>query len=112
MGCTPVSWNALHTIAVAKVAEAQGDLDGALAIVQPLGAGGHGALADTLLAEMLRRGGDIDAAQRCAESAADRRGNSYVDTCLSLTEALVAHGTGDTAAAHERIEHAVHPGRA
>ncbi len=102
------SWDALHSIAVAKVAEAQGDLARALAIVQPLGAGSHGALADALLAEMLRRGGDIDAAQRCAESAADRRRNAYVDTCLSLTEALVAHGTGDTAAAHERLEHAVH----
>ncbi|MFF2243535.1 LuxR C-terminal-related transcriptional regulator [Arthrobacter sp. NPDC058130] len=107
-GLYNVSWNALHTIAVAKVAEAQGDLEGALAIVQPLGAGGHGALVDSLLAELLRRGGEIDAAQRCAESLTGRRGNSYVDTCASLTEALVAHGTGDTATAHERIEHAVH----
>ena len=106
-GLYAVSWNALHTIALAKVAEAKGDLAGALAIVQPLGAGGHGALVDTLLAELLRRGGEIAAAQRCAESLADRRRNSYIDTCVSLTEALVAHGTGDTAAAHERIEHAV-----
>lgn len=107
-GLYSVSWNALHTIARAKVADAQGDLEGALAIVHPLGAGGHGALADSLLAELLCRGGEIDAAQRCTESLTGRRGNSYVDTCASLTEALVALGTGDTAAAHERIEHAVH----
>ena len=106
-GLYSVSWNALHTIAVAKVAEAQGDLDGAMEVVRPLGAGGHGALADTLLADLLCRGGEIKAAQRCTESLADRRGNPYVDTCTSLTEALVAHRTGDTAAAHERIEHAV-----
>jgi LuxR family maltose regulon positive regulatory protein len=102
-----VSWNALDTIAVAKIAEARGDRDGALRTVQPLGAGGHGALADTLLAELLRREGDTAASQRCAESLADRRGSSYIDTCLSLTEAIMAHGTGDAAAAHERIEHAV-----
>ena len=102
------SWNALHTIAVAKIADAHGHLDGALVVIQPLGAGGHGALVDTLLAELLRRGGEITAAQRCAESLSDRRGNPYVDACVSLTEALVAHGTGDTATAHERIEHAVH----
>jgi LuxR family maltose regulon positive regulatory protein len=92
---------------VAKVAEAKGDLAGALEMVQPLGAGGHGALADTLLAELLRRGTEFTAAQSCAESLADRRGNSYIDTRLSLTEALLAHRTGDTAAAHERLEHAV-----
>jgi len=102
-----VSWNALETIAVAKIAEARGDRDGALRTVQPLGAGGHGALADTLLAELLRREGDTAASQRCAESLAERRGSSYIDTCLSLTEAIMAHGAGDAAAAHERIEHAV-----
>jgi LuxR family maltose regulon positive regulatory protein len=64
-------------------------------------------LADTLLAELLRREGDTAASQRCAESLADRRGSSYIDTCLSLTEAIMAHGSGDAAAAHERIEHAV-----
>ncbi|SFT90725.1 LuxR family transcriptional regulator, maltose regulon positive regulatory protein [Arthrobacter sp. ov118] len=102
-----VSWNALYTVAVAKVAEAKGDLEGALGIIQPLGAGGHGALADTLLAELLRRGGEATTAQRCAELLTDRRRNPYIDTCLSLTEALLAHGAGDTAAAHERLEHAV-----
>lgn len=106
-GLYAVSWNALYSVAVAKVAEAKGDLAGALEMVQPLGAGGHGALADTLLAELLRRGTEFTAAQNCAESLADRRGNSYIDTRLSLTEALLAHRTGDTAAAHERLEHAV-----
>jgi|GEM_PF-416009 len=101
------SWNALYTIAVAKVAEAKGDSASALRMVQPLGAGGYGALADTLLAELLRRGGEVAAAQRCAESLTDRRRNSYIDTCLSLTEALLALEMGDSAVAHERLEHAV-----
>lgn len=105
-GLYAVSWDALHSVTVAKAAEAQGDLAGALAIVQPLGAGGHGALADTLLAELLRRGGDIETAQHCAESVTDRR-NAYIDICLSLTEALAACRGGDTATAHERLEHAV-----
>lgn len=107
-GLFAVSSDALHSIAVATVTEAQGDPAAALAIVQPLAPGGHGALADALLAELLRRGGDIDGAQHCAESVTDRRSNAYIDVCLSLTEALVAHRTGDTAAAHERLEHAVH----
>ena len=51
--------------------------------------------------------GKLTTAQRCAELLADRRRNPYIDICLSLTEALLAHGAGDTAAAHERLEHAV-----
>ncbi|AXJ10962.1 LuxR C-terminal-related transcriptional regulator [Arthrobacter sp. PM3] len=107
-GLFAVSWHALYTVAVAKVAEARDDLTGAMRIVQPLGAGGHGALADTLLAELLRRGGEFTTARKCVESLAGRRKNPYVDTCLSLTEALLAHGVEDTVAAHERLEHAVH----
>ncbi|MCU1438930.1 MAG: hypothetical protein JWP66_2017, partial [Naasia sp.] len=56
-------WNGLQTIA-----EAKGDLDGALAIARPLGSGGHSPLVDTVLAELLRRGGKVAAARRCAES--------------------------------------------
>jgi LuxR family maltose regulon positive regulatory protein len=107
-GLFAVSWHALYTITVAKVAEAKGELAGALGIVRPLGAGGHGALADTLLAELLRRGGEFTTARKCVESLAGRRKNPHIDTCLSLTEALLAHGAGDTVAAHERLEHAVH----
>lgn len=107
-GLFAVSWHGLYTVTVAKVAEAKGDLAGALAIVQPLGAGGHGALADTLLAELLRRGGEFTTARQCAESLVGSRKNPYIDTCLSLTEALLAQAAGDTVAAHERLEHAVH----
>lgn len=107
-GPSLVSWNAFHTIARAKIAESKGDLAGALAIVQPLGAGGHAPLVDTLLAELLRRGGEVGAAQRCAREVAVQHRNRYLDTNLSLTEALLAHGNGDEAATHERIEHAVY----
>jgi LuxR family maltose regulon positive regulatory protein len=100
-------WNGLQTIAEAKVTEAKGDLDGALAIARPLGTGGHSPLVDTLLAELLRRGGEIAAAQRCAESLNSRRRTSYIDTSTALTEALLAHAAGDPARAHERLEHAV-----
>ena len=62
-----MSWNDFHTIARAKIAEAQGDLDGALTIVEPMGAGGHAPLVDTLLAELLRRGGEAGGAERCAK---------------------------------------------
>ncbi|MCB5275269.1 HTH-type transcriptional regulator MalT [Arthrobacter sp. SO5] len=107
-GIYRVSWTDFHTITAAKVTEASGDVDGALTIVRPLGAGGHAPLVDTLLAELLRRGGEITAARRCAESMTKRRRNAYIDTSLSLTEALLAHGSGDSATAHERIEHAAY----
>ncbi|WP_310056484.1 helix-turn-helix transcriptional regulator [Arthrobacter ginsengisoli] len=107
-GLYGASWNAFHTIARAKISEARGDLDGALTIVQPLGAGGHAPLVDTLLAELLRRGGEADAAQLCAQALSGRHHNRYLDTSLSLTEALLAHGNGDEAMVHERIEHAVY----
>ncbi|MET1066271.1 MAG: LuxR C-terminal-related transcriptional regulator [Arthrobacter sp.] len=102
------SWKAFHTIARAKIAEAEGDLHGALTIVQPLGAGGHAPLVDTLLAELLRRGGESGAARLCANAVTDRHRNRYLDTSMSLTEALLAHGNGDEAQVHERLEHAVH----
>lgn len=107
-GLYGVSWNDFHTIARAKLAEAKGDLDGALAIVEPMGAGGHAPLVDTLLAELLRRGGDISAAQRCARDLTSQHRNRYVDTSMSLTEALLAHDNRDEAKTHERIEHAVY----
>ncbi|HEX9228505.1 MAG TPA: helix-turn-helix transcriptional regulator, partial [Arthrobacter sp.] len=34
--------------------------------------------------------------------------NRYLDTSMSLTEALLAHGNRDEARTHERIEHAVY----
>lgn len=107
-GSYGVPWADFQIITAAKITEARGDLDGALAIAQPLGAGGHAPLVDTLLAELLRRGGETTAARRCAESLADRRRNPYIDTSMSLTEALLAHGSGDTATAHERMEHAAY----
>lgn len=107
-GLYGVSWNDFHTIARAKLAEAKGDLDSALAIVEPMGAGGHAPLVDALLAELLRRGGEISAAQRCARELTRQHRNRYLDTSMSLTEALLAHGNGDEARTHERIEHAVY----
>ncbi|MCG2623784.1 LuxR C-terminal-related transcriptional regulator [Arthrobacter sp. I2-34] len=99
--------HAFHTIAKAKLFEAKGDLDGALTILQPLGTGGHSPVVDTLLAELLRRGGETAAAQRCIHSPAIQRSISYIDTSLSLTEALLDYAGGDKSAAHERLEHAL-----
>ena len=107
-GLHGMSWEAFHTIARAKIAEAQGDMDGALTMARPLGAGGHAPLVDTLLAELLRRGGELGAAGLCAKSLNDGHRNRYLDASMSLTEALLAHGNGDQAQVHERIEHAVH----
>lgn len=107
-GLYSVSWNDFHTIARAKLAEAKDDLDSALAIVEPMGAGRHAPLVDTLLAELLRRGGEISSAQRCASELTSQHRNRYLDTSMSLTEALLAHGNRDEARTHERIEHAVY----
>jgi len=107
-GVYGVSWNDFHVIARAKLAEAQGELDGALAIVEPMGAGGHAPLVDTLLAELLRRGGEVSGAQRCARELTQQHRNRYLDTSMSLTEALLAHVNKDEATTHERIEHAVY----
>ncbi|WP_224049562.1 LuxR C-terminal-related transcriptional regulator [Arthrobacter sp. NicSoilB4] len=107
-GLYGVSWSDFHTIARAKIAEAQGDLEGALTIVAPLGAGGRSPQVDMLLAELLRRGGEHGTAAICAQALADRHRNRYLDTSMSLTEALLAQAAGDEAQMHERIEHAVH----
>lgn len=106
-GLYGMSWADFHTIAQAKIAEANGDLDGALTLVAPLGAGGHAPLVDVLLAELLRRGGEPGVAELCAKALSDRHRNRYLDTSMSLTEALLAQGAGDEAQVHERIEHAV-----
>ena len=107
-GLFGVSWADFYTIARAKVAEAQGDLEGALTIVAPLGAGGRSPLVDALLAELLRRGGENGTAALCAQGLTDRHRNRYLDASMSLTEALLAQAAGDEALVHERIEHAVH----
>lgn len=106
-GLYGMSWADFHTIARAKIAEANGDLDGALTMVAPLGAGGHAPLVDVLLAELLRRGGEAGVAELCAKALTDRHRNRYLDTSMSLTEALLAQEAGDEAQVHERIEHAV-----
>jgi LuxR family transcriptional regulator, maltose regulon positive regulatory protein len=99
--------HAFRAIAEAKLFEAKGDLDGALTAVHALGTGGHSPLVDAILAELLRRGGETAAARRCIQSPALRRSTSYIDTSLSLTEALLAYAGGDKSVAHERLEHAV-----
>ncbi|GLB68365.1 helix-turn-helix transcriptional regulator [Arthrobacter mangrovi] len=99
--------SAFRTLALAKVAEAKGDPDTAIRIARSFGPGGNPPLVDAFLAELLRRGGEATAAQRCVESLANRRRASFVDTSVSLTEALLAHARGETAATHERIEHAL-----
>ena len=70
-GCMECRGRTFHTIARAKIAEANGDLDGALTMVAPLGAGGHAPLVDVLLAELLRRGGEAGAAELCAKALTD-----------------------------------------
>ena len=99
--------SAFRNLALAKVSEAKGDLDTAMRIARSLGPGGNPPLVDTFLAELLRRGDETTAAQHCLESLANRRRASFVDTSVSLTEALLAHARGETAAAHERIERAL-----
>jgi LuxR family transcriptional regulator, maltose regulon positive regulatory protein len=101
------SWNAFFTIAGAKLAEAAGNISEALAIVKPLGVGGHPPLVDTFLAELLRRGGKLADALLCTRSVTEDQRNSYTGTSLALTEALLANSSGDKALAHERIEQAI-----
>ena len=101
------SWNALSTMASAKIAEAEGDLAGALTRVKPLEHGENPALVDAFIAELLRRGGKFAEALNCAKGVTERERNSYTGTSIALTEALLASADGDMAAAHERIEHAV-----
>ena len=99
--------SAFRNLALAKVYEAKGDLDAALRIARSLAPGANPPLVDTFLAELLRRGDETAAARRCVESLVDRRRASFVDTSVSLTEALLAHARGETATAHERIERAL-----
>ncbi|MFE4197946.1 LuxR C-terminal-related transcriptional regulator [Paenarthrobacter sp. NPDC056912] len=101
------SWQTFSVMARAKLAEASGDLAGALAMVKPLGVGGHPPLVETFLAELLRRGGNFADALRCTESLPERQRNAYIGTSMALTESLIAAKSGDMTTAHERIEHAI-----
>lgn len=101
------SWSALATMAKAKIAEAEGDLVGALAMVKPLEDVENPALVDALLAELLRRGGKFTEALNRTKAVTDRQRDSYTGTSIALTEALLASKDGDMAAAHERVEYAV-----
>ncbi|MGW6172945.1 LuxR C-terminal-related transcriptional regulator [Arthrobacter sp. NPDC055138] len=101
------SWSALSTMANAKIAEAEGDLAGALEMVKPLEDGENPVLVDVFLAELLRRGGKFAEALNCTKAVTERERDSYTGTSIALTEALLAATDGDMAAAHERVEHAV-----
>jgi len=101
------SWNALSTMASAKIAEAEGDLAGSLAIVRPLERSENPALVDAFIAETLRRSGRFAEALNCTKAVTDRERNSYTGTSIALTEALLASRDGDMAASHERLEYAV-----
>ncbi|MET1155028.1 LuxR C-terminal-related transcriptional regulator [Arthrobacter sp.] len=101
------SWNAFSTMASAKIAEAEGDLAGALAIAKPLQHAENPPLVLVFLAELLRRGGKFAEALYCTQAVRERERNSYTGTSIALTEALLASHDGDLSAAHERIEHAV-----
>ncbi|MGM0928963.1 MAG: LuxR C-terminal-related transcriptional regulator [Actinomycetota bacterium] len=101
------SWKAFSTMASAKIAEAEGDLAGALAIAKPLQGAKNPPLVVVFLAELLRRGGKSAEALYCARAVPERERTSYTGTSIALTEALLASQDGDLAAAHERIEHAV-----
>ncbi len=101
------SWSALSTMANAKIAEAEGDLAGALEIVKPLEDSENPALVDAFLAELLRRGGKFGEALNRTRAVTERELDSYTGTSIALTEALLAAKEGDMAAAHERVEHAV-----
>ena len=101
------SWNAFSTMASAKIAEAEGDLAGALAIAKPLQDAKNPPLVIAFLAELLRRGGKFAEALYCTHAVTERERNSYTGTSIALTEALLASQDGDLAAAHERLEHAV-----
>ncbi|MEV7647570.1 LuxR C-terminal-related transcriptional regulator [Arthrobacter sp. NPDC089319] len=101
------SWNALSTMASAKIAEAEGDLEGALELVKPLERSENPPLVDAFLAETLRRSGRFAEALNCTKAVTERERNSYTGTSIALTEALLASRDGDMAAAHERVEHAV-----
>jgi LuxR family maltose regulon positive regulatory protein len=101
------SWNAFSAMASAKIAEAEGDLAGALAIAKPLQDAENPPLVTVFLAELLRRGGKSAEALSCTQAVPERERNSYTGTSIALTEALLASQDGDLATAHERIEHAV-----
>lgn len=98
---------ALGLVAAAKLREAAGDPEGAAVIIQPLAKGGISPLADVLMADLFRTAGQPDKALACVGALADEINPPYVEASGALTEALIAHAAGDSAAAHERLEYAL-----
>lgn len=100
-------WPVFARIITAKLHEATGDMAAVAAIVHPIAKGGVPPLADALIAELLRRSGEPEAARLRAGRLTEPMRPRYLETSGSLTQALVADATGEPAVAHERLEHAI-----
>lgn len=101
------SWPTLARVAAAKLREAAGDLRGAAVIARPLARSGVSPLADVLMAEILRKAGEPEAALACVEALEEEENPSYIEATAALTEVLIADAAGASTVAHERLEHAV-----
>jgi LuxR family transcriptional regulator, maltose regulon positive regulatory protein len=101
------SWPTLARVAAAKLREAAGDLRGAAAIAKPLARSGVSPLADALMAEVLRKAGEPEAALACVEALGEEANPPYIEASAALTEVLIADAAGESGVAHERLEYAV-----
>jgi len=101
------SWPTLARVAAAKLREAAGDHREAAALAKPLARGGVSPLADVLLAEVLRKAGEPEAALACLEALGEEANPAYVEASAAVTEVLIADAAGESGVAHERLEYAV-----
>ncbi len=101
------AWSTLARVAAAKLREAAGDLRGAGAIARPLARGGVSPLAGALMAEVLRRAGEPEAALDCVEALGEEENPPYVRASAAVTEVLIADAAGEATVAHDRLEYAV-----
>lgn len=105
------SWPLFSRLITAKLREAAGDLGTAAALVRTMAKSGAPPLASALIAELLRRSGEAEKALALAVTLTHQPAQDpvphFLETSGALIEALIAEASGETATAHERLEHAV-----
>lgn len=100
-----VPWTAYKPAGQARLAEARGDAEAALALVAELAGRGNIPMMSAIASGISRRLGDPDLARQLAHAALAPGSQPYSQVYGQLTVALLAWTAGDARAAHHALEH-------
>lgn len=99
-----VPWPTYKLLARAKLAEARGQDDLAIALARQITGVRHAPVTTVMVAELYRRAGETDVASRLLRTLTAQEQTSYVRASALLTSALLNRGTGRVDAAHRLLE--------